>query len=242
MRTSFLCSLSLVMVVSSCGRDELIDPTPAAVAPEPEPSPVVVPARAPEPEPSRVLAPTTGTRVRLNSNFQSSDGFRFSDGAVLTTTTINGGRCLVTEVRDANGALVYGGDARVDVQSYSGRYLTLLAPGGSVCVINHYVPSLAEVDASDCGEWKPLELLHLSFQFRENAFGTGLVVRTEPGRAYRMWIAESGFDQTRGADYAILDFDKQSGPATCSIEQEACAERDDCCNSRHSCVAGRCTY
>ncbi len=241
MRTSLLCSLSLVVVASSCGRAEL--PGPPSDAVEPAPSPVAAsPVAASPVVPSPVVAPGPSFRVRLNSNFESSDGFRFSDGAVLTTTSINGGRCVVTEVRGADGGLLEGEAARVDVQSYSGRFMTLLAPGGSVCVVTRSGLSLADVDANDCGDWKPLEFLHLSFQPRENAMGTGLIVRTEPGRGHRMWIAESGFDQLAGVDYAIIDFDQQPGLATCSIENQACAERNDCCNTRHSCISGVCQY
>lgn len=32
-----------------------------------------------------------------------------------------------------------------------------------------------------------------------------------------------------------------AGP-TCAGEEEACTTRDDCCNSRHSCLSGVCRY
>lgn len=183
-----------------------------------------------------MVGPTN--RVRLNTNFETSDGFRFADRALLTTRTLTNGRCPTEEVRNGDGALLEGPDARTDLQTDSGRYLVLQVPGGSLCVTPP-VGSLAEVDERLCTGWTQQQLLHLSFQPGENASGTGLIIRTERDQAYRAWIAQSGFDEAALTDYVVFDFEARPSPACSST---TCVVRDDCCNTRHSCVSGVCQY
>lgn len=209
-------SLLLVLVVSACGRGSSSTP--------------------PEPPPDAV-GPTN--RVRLQTDFETSEGFRFADRAVLTTRTLTGGRCPEEEVRDVNGALVEGEAARTELQIVSGRVLVLHVPGGSLCVTPP-VGSLAEVDERHCTGWSARQWAHLSFEPGENVSGTGLIVRTERDQAYRVWIAQSGFDEAALTDYVVFDFEARPALAECSAT--TCIVRDDCCNSRHSCKAGVCEY
>ena len=183
-----------------------------------------------------MVGPTN--RVRLNTNFETSDGFRFADRALLTTRTLTNGRCPTEEVRNGDGALLEGPDARTDLQTDSGRYLVLQVPGGSLCVTPP-VGSLAEVDERLCTGWTQQQLLHLSFQPGENASGTGLIIRTERDQAYRAWIAQSGFDEAALTDYVVFDFEALPSPECSSTN---CVVRDYCCNTRHSCVSGVCQY
>ncbi|MDP1826754.1 MAG: hypothetical protein Q8L48_26015 [Archangium sp.] len=218
MRSSLCCFL--LLAVSACGRGASFTSLPPDVV---------------------VAPPTVSNRVRLETGFEASDGFRFGDRALLTTRTLTNGRCPTEEVRNSDGALLEGEDARTELQTDSGRYLVLRVPGGSLCVTPP-VGSLSEVDERRCTGWTPQHLLHLSFQPGENAAGTGLIVRTDRDQAYRVWIARSGFDEVALTDYVLFDFEARPAPATCAADAQPCVVRDDCCNTRHSCSSGVCQY
>ena len=218
MRTPLL--LILLVVVPGCGRGELAT---SPLSPEAE------------------TGPTASTsRVRLESNFARSDGFRFSDRALLTRRTVNTGRCAVYETQTSDGAVVEGEAARTDLQTDTGRIFALYAPEGAGCVTRGLVSSVAEVDASACTDWTPTTLLQLSLQGEPDFVGTGIVVRTARGQGYRVRIVQSGFDAVGGVDFVTFDF--EAIPLTCATDGAACVVRDDCCNSRHSCIAGTCQY
>jgi hypothetical protein len=66
------------------------------------------------------------------------------------------------------------------------------------------------------------------------------VVHTARGEVYRVWIAQSGFDDVSGVDFVTFDFEARPAPPMCSTG--ACVVREDCCNTRHSCISGTCQY
>ena len=218
--------LILLVVVPGCGRGQLNAP------------PLDVDEAAAEAE--AAVAPVVTNRVRLESNFERSDGFRFSDRALLTRHTVNTGRCAVYETRTSAGAVVEGEAASVDLQTDTGRIVALYAPTGAGCVTLPLVSSVAEVNASTCTDWSQWSLIQLSLEGGPDFVGTGLVVRTARGEVYRLRIVESGFDVV--ARVAFVTFDFEATPATCAEGGAACAVRDDCCNTRHSCISGTCQY
>ena len=218
MRTHLL--LILLVVVPGCGRGELATPP---LSPEVETASAVTP-----------------NRVRLESNFARSDGFRFSDRALLTRRMVNTGRCAVFETQTSDGAVVEGEAARTDLQTDTGRIFALYVPDGAGCVMPGLVSSVEEVRARSCTDWSPSTLLQLSLQGEPDFAGTGVVVRTAQGAIYGVRVVQSGFDAVGGVDFVTFDF--EAVPVTCATDGAACTVRDDCCNSRHSCISGTCQY
>lgn len=222
MRIALPCSLFLVSVLG-CGRAELLEP------------PTVE-------QPAVVDQPTANdSRLRLRSSFDGSDGFRFSDGAVLTRRTFLSGGDVVTETRTSAGVVVEGDAARTELQSDSGRFFTLAAPAGALCVIRRPVASLTEITASDCTEWKTMELFQVTSTPPSSMGATALVVTTGWDTAYRVRILESGWVEATDTDDMVFEFDRYPAPAACVV-QAGCVVSRDCCNRRHTCFSGVCDY
>ncbi len=212
---------SLVLLVG-CGRDVPVS-WPAQVTP-----------------PAEVTPPSVPQRVHLTSSYANGDdGFRFADQAVLTTRTIYRGVDTLTQVLASDGGVVTGDAARTDLQLSTGRFLGLGTAGNWLCVMDGRVASLAQVDPARCTAWVSWVSLQVASVVSPDAVGMGIVVRTERDGVFRIWVARSAWDGPDALHFVDFDF---APVAACSGEGQACVVREDCCNSRHSCLAGACGY
>ena len=181
----YLSSL-LVVVLAGCGRAELSPPASLTHGDE------VIPSPPP--------------RLRLTASFESADGFRFRDRAMLTTVNL-AVRCGPSaEVHTSDGTVVQGEAARVDLQASLGRFFTLRSGGGSICLLSAHVGSLADVDPAACTQWNQLVNLQVNSLPVSNEVGAGLVLRTAFDGTFRLWVAESGGDGTQL--YVVLDAER----------------------------------
>ena len=235
MRAHFPLLPLLVAMTLGCGQGALAPPPGQELTGSPVPT----------------AAPAWG-RVRLTSALSGDyDGFRFADKAVITTHLRWVGDIAVPEVRGSDGTILSGDAQRTELQFRSHRYTYLSAPGNALCLLPGPFASLATVDGNECATWSHLQLLSLTGTPTTNSAGKGLVVGTESG-AFRMWIVESGWDNTSQTNFVLIDYvadarlmvpgGAAAGASQCALENQACQVRDDCCNSRHSCLSGRCQY